>query len=159
MKQRPLTELLAEHPFTADLTDAQRQELANLAMIKVYEPDEFLIQEGRPATAFFLIVDGLVAIELFVPGRGARRLQTVEAGSALGWSWILAPNRWEFDACALERTLAIVVDANRLRELCDRDCCLGLHLMRKLLFVVAERLKAARIQLLDVYGPPREARQ
>ena len=159
MKDASLSELLAEHPFTADVSDEERQMLANLATIRVYEPDELLITEGRPATAFYLVVDGLVALELFVPGSGVRRLQTVEGGSAVGWSWMLAPYRWEFDARALQQTNVIVMDADRLRALLDRECCLGLHVVRKLLGVVAERLKATRLQLLDVYGPPTEVRQ
>lgn len=157
MTESTLLELLTTHPFTADLRREQRQALANLATLRVYESDELLIQEGQPATALFLVVDGLAAIELYVPGRGARRLQTVEAGSAIGWSWMLTPNRWEFDARALQATRAIVIDADRLRNLFDQDCCLGLHLMRKLLLVVAERLKAARLQLLDVYGASGDA--
>ena len=157
--ERSVPEILTEHPFTSDLSTEQRQALANLATMKSYGTDSLLLQEGRSATAFFLILDGLVGIEVFVPGRGARRLQTVEAGSVVGWSWMLAPNRWEFDARALEPTLALVLDADRLRALCDEDCSLGQHLTRKLLFVVAERLKAARLQLLDLYGPPKDARR
>ncbi|MCL4544564.1 MAG: cyclic nucleotide-binding domain-containing protein [Chloroflexi bacterium] len=151
-----LLELLARHPFTSELSDEQREALVSIALVKVYEPDELLIQEGRSATAFYLIVDGLVAIEMFLPSGGARRLQTVGAGSAVGWSWIVPFQRWEFDARALERTRAIVLDAERLRELFDREYYLGLHLLRKLLVVVAGRLTAARLQLLDVYGLPEE---
>lgn len=147
---------LRMHPFTADLNEEQLSELARLARVAVYEPNEYLLREGDPATAFYLIVSGLVSIEVFVPGHGARPLQTVEGGSAVGWSWILAPSRWEFDARALERTTALVLDGERLRQLFVRDCCLGLRLVQRLLFIVAERLKAARLQLLDLYGPPRE---
>ncbi|MCM8745578.1 cyclic nucleotide-binding domain-containing protein [Thermomicrobium sp. CFH 73360] len=156
MSDRELEEFLAVHPFTADLDESQRARLAKQARLAHYQPDEYLIQEGRPADAFYLIVQGLVSIELFVPGHGPRPLQTVEGGSAVGWSWMLAPSRWEFDARALERTTAVVFDAERLRALLLEDCCLGLRLVQRLLFLVTERLRAARLQLLDLYGPPRE---
>ncbi len=149
-------EILASHPFTADLSEEDRAQLARLARLAVYDPDDYLLREGQPATAFYLIVEGLVSIELFIPGHGPRPLQTVEGGSAVGWSWMLAPSRWEFDARALERTTAVVLDGERLRDLFIEDCCLGLRVVHRLLFVVAERLKAARLQLLDLYGPPRE---
>ncbi|MBI3979660.1 MAG: cyclic nucleotide-binding domain-containing protein [Chloroflexi bacterium] len=157
MSERSVWDLLVEHPFTSDLSDEDRRALADLATIKRYQPDELIIQEGRPATTFFLIADGLVAIELFLPDRGVRRLQTAGAGSAVGWSWMLAPSRWEFDVRALEPTTAVALNGERLRALFDRECCLGLQLTRKLLAVVAGRLKATRLQLLDVYGPPKEA--
>jgi CRP-like cAMP-binding protein len=156
MSERAPAEILASHPFTADFSDEDRAQLAELARVVVYDQDDYLLREGQPATAFYLIAEGLVSIELFVPGHGPRVLQTVEAGSAVGWSWVLAPSRWEFDARALERTTVLVLDAERLRQLFNEDCCLGLRLVHRLLFVVAERLKATRLQLLDLYGPPRE---
>lgn len=156
MSDRSIMELLATHPFTADLSEEQQAQLAARAQIAHFEPDEYLLREGQPATAFYLIVSGLVSIEVFVPGHGPRPLQTVEGGSAVGWSWMLAPSRWEFDARALERTTAVVFDAERLRALFLEDCCLGLRLVQRLLFLVTERLRAARLQLLDLYGPPRE---
>jgi len=156
MSDRSVMELLATHPFTADLSEEQQAQLAACARIAHFEPDEYLLREGQPATAFYLIVSGLVSIEVFVPGHGPRPLQTVEGGSAVGWSWMLAPSRWEFDARALERTTAVVFDAERLRALFLEDCCLGLRLVQRLLFIITERLRAARLQLLDLYGPPRE---
>ncbi len=156
MNDRSPLELLATHPFTADLSEDQQAHLATCARIAHFAPDDYLLREGQPATAFYLIVSGLVSIELFVPGHGPRPLQTVEGGSAVGWSWMLAPSRWEFDARALEPTTAVVFDAEQLRALFREDCCLGLRLVQRLLFVVTERLKAARLQLLDLYGPPRE---
>jgi len=156
MSDRAPEEVLGSHPFTADFSDEERARLVPLARVAVYEPDTYLLQEGQPATAFYLIVEGLVSIEVFVPGHGPRPLQTVEGGSAVGWSWMLAPSRWEFDARALQRTTALVLDAEQLRQLFNEDCCLGLRLVHRLLFLVAERLKAARLQLLDLYGPPRE---
>lgn len=154
MMERSMAELLAEHPFTSDLSEEQRENLGHIAKVDTFAPNDFLIQEGRPADAFFLIVNGLVAIELFLPGRGVQRLQTVAPGSAVGWSWMVVPNHWEFDARALESTTAIILPAFPLQKLIERDCDLGFQLTRKLLLVVAERLKAARLQLLDVYGPP-----
>ncbi len=156
MSDHTPAEILGSHPFTADLSDEDRAQLAKLARLGVYDPDDYLLREGQPATAFYLIVEGLVSIELFIPGHGPRPLQTVEGGSAVGWSWMLAPSRWEFDARALERTTALILDGERLRDLFVEDCCLGLRIAHRLLFVVAERLKAARLQLLDLYGPPRE---
>lgn len=156
MSDRSVLELLATHPFTADLSEEQQGQLAACGRIAHFEPGEYLLREGQPATAFYLIVSGLISIEVFVPGHGPRPLQTVEGGSAVGWSWMLAPSRWEFDARALERTTAVVFDAERLRALFLDDCCLGLRLVQRLLFLVTERLRAARLQLLDLYGPPRE---
>ncbi|MBI2939836.1 MAG: cyclic nucleotide-binding domain-containing protein [Chloroflexi bacterium] len=156
MPETTVSEILAQHPFTHDLDQEERKALAGLATVRTYEPDDLLIREGRAADTFFVIVDGLVAIEMFLPDRGVRRLQTVEAGDVVGWSWIVPPYRWEFDVRALARTTAVVLDAARLRELLDRDEHLATRLFQKLLLVVAARLSATRLQLLDIYAPPAE---
>lgn len=146
--------VLAEHPFTHDFSASDREGLAALAQRRTYGPDEWLIREGRAADALFLIVDGLVALEVFVPERGAIRVQTVGAGEVIGWSWVVPPYRWAFDARAVMKTDAIVFEAERLRALMEQDPRLGYRILHKLLGVVAERLKATRLQLMDIYAPP-----
>ena len=146
--------LLAEHSFTRELSDEDRQSLAAIAMVQRFGAGELIIQEGRPADAFFLLVDGEVAIEVFAPGAPTRTLQTVEPNSAIGWSWLVPPYQWEFDARAATETLALRFAAHELRVLFQHRCNLGLHIVGKLLIVVANRLKGTRLQLLDLYAPP-----
>ncbi len=155
MNDRSILDLLAEHAFTSGLGIEDRRLLADLTTTRSYQPGELLIQEGQPATAFFLVVSGRIAIEVYLKGGETRHLQTVVANSAIGWSWLVPPYRWEFDARALEPSTAIVVDAQRLRDLFGTHCTLGLHLTRELLAVVADRLKSTRLQLLDLYAPSR----
>jgi len=154
-----ILEALAQHPFTHNLDQAEREAMAAFAVARTYEPDEMILREGKAADAFFLIVSGLVAIELLLPDRGVLRLQTVGAGEVIGWSWLVPPYRWGFDARAISPTSAVLMDAKKLRGLFESDHRLGFHVVRDLLTVVAERLKAARLQLLDIYSLPKEARR
>jgi CRP-like cAMP-binding protein len=150
--------LLANHSFTRDLGEEDRQALADLARIERFGVGQLLIQEGQMANAFFLLVDGQVAIEVFAAGGGTRTLQTVPPNSAIGWSWLVPPYRWEFDARAVTDTTAIVFTADGLRGLFEQRSAVGLHIVRKLLVVVAERLKGTRLQLIDLYAPPAAGR-
>jgi CRP-like cAMP-binding protein len=154
MTEPAVSTLLAAHPFTRDLGEEDRQALGKLATTRRFGPGQLLIQEGQAAHAFFLLVEGEVAIEVFVAGGGTRTLQTVQPNSAIGWSWLVPPYRWEFDARALTDTTAIAFGADELRGLFERRCSVGLHIVGKLLVVVAERLKGTRLQLLDLYAPP-----
>jgi len=155
MSKAAVLEALRQHPFTHDMEEAWKEALAEMARLQTYPPDALLLREGRAADAFFLIVDGLVAIEMFVPERGTLRLQTVSAGEVVGWSWALPPYRWEFDARALAETTAVVLDAAALRARMGQDHALAAWILGRLLSVVAGRLKAARLQVLDLYAPPR----
>ena len=75
-----------------------------------------------------------------------------EAGEILGASWLVPPFRWTFDARALERTRAIALDAVCVRAKCEQNPELGWDLMKRLAPVLIERMQAARLQMLDVYG-------
>jgi CRP/FNR family cyclic AMP-dependent transcriptional regulator len=79
-------------------------------------------------------------------------LQTLEPGEIVGWSWLFPPYRWNFDVRALEPLGAIAFDGACLRGKCDRDPALGYTLMKRFARVLSERLGAARLQLLDLYG-------
>jgi hypothetical protein len=59
-----------------------------------------------------------------------------------------------FGARAVESTSAVAFDGACLRGKCDTDPALGYALMQRVSQVMYERLQAARVQLLDMYGAP-----
>ena len=74
-------------------------------------------------------------------------------GEVFGWSSLFQQRPKTAAARTIEPTRALALDAGRLRELCDADPRLGYLLTRRILEVVSERLKATRMQLLDIYSP------
>ncbi len=153
-KVQEIQDILAEHPFTHDLPEPEREKLARVAQLKTFAADEFLLREGRVSEMFYLIVAGRASVELYVPERGVLRLQTLGPGDAVGWSWMLPPYRANFDIRTLDTTEVIAFDAAQLRRMFDQDAYLGYQVARRLLAVVAERVRATRLQLLDMYAPP-----
>ena len=57
-----------------------------------------------------------------------------------------------YDVEALERARLVVIDAACLRDKCNADPAFGYRVMRTFAQVVAERLQATRLRLLDLYG-------
>ena len=93
-----------------------------------------------------------------MPGRGAVIVETLaRRATLLGWSWLLPPYRWHFDARALDPVRAIAFDGACLRGKCDADPALGYELMQRFAQVMVERLQATRLRLLDVYGHGRRS--
>jgi hypothetical protein len=86
------------------------------------------------------------------PERGRLVFQTLGEHEIVGISWLIPPYRWTFDARALELTRAIEVDARCLRQKCDDDHDLGYEMMKRFVPILVERLHAARMQILDLYG-------
>ena len=81
-------------------------------------------------------------------------LDTARDGDVVGWSWLVAPYRWTFDALATEETSVIAFDGACLRGKCEADHELGYVLMQRFAQIILDRLQSARLQLLDVYGTP-----
>ncbi|MCF6159381.1 MAG: cyclic nucleotide-binding domain-containing protein [wastewater metagenome] len=143
---------LAEHPFLKDLNPRLITFLAGCALSTQFHKNQFIFREGEEANYFYIILDGKVAIELFAPERGSITIQTIGEGEVLGWSWLIPPHRWRFDARAIESTRAIALDGRCLRSKCEEDHELGYEVLKRFASVITSRLEATRLQLLDVYG-------
>lgn len=138
---------LSEHPFCHLLTRAEIRALEQISEPVSFEPDDFLLRAGHDADRVFLIWAGRVAIEV-----GGRILQTLGPGDLLGISWVEPPHRWKFDARAVERTRTVRLDAEELRRLLGQDEALASRVYRQVNRSLGQRLEAARLQLLDLYG-------
>ncbi len=149
---RTLDLILRDVPLFHGLSEQQLELLAGCAGNVHFTDGQVLFREGDPADTFLLIRHGGVAIETFVPARGAITIETVEAGDVVGWSWLFPPYRWHFDARALSVVRATAFDGACLRGKCLDDPELGFELMSRFAQVLMERLQWTRLRLLDVYG-------
>lgn len=147
-----IVQALTEHPFLKGLNDRYLQLIAKCASSVRFEPKQYILREGQNADTFFLIRYGKVSIEVFAAGRGAITIQTVGEGEVLGWSWLIPPHQWRFDARATELTRGIALDGKYLRQQCDEEQAFGYELLKRLANVMSQRLHATRLQLLDMYG-------
>ena len=147
---------MKEHPFLAGLKPQYVKLLTGCAANVVFQPGEYLFREGDDADSFYFIRQGRVVIETSIPGKEPLVIQSREAGEVTGWSWLIPPYRWHFDARALELTRAISLDGKCLREKFEKDHDLGFEVMKRFTTIMADRLEATRLQLMDVYGPKDE---
>jgi CRP/FNR family transcriptional regulator, cyclic AMP receptor protein len=149
-----LERLLLEHPFLAGIEPRLGRELVGCVRNLRFEQDQYLFREAGAADTFYLIREGQVALELYVPGRQPMVIVTLGAGEMVGSSWLVPPYRWGFDARAMVTTRAFGLDAVCLRAKCESDHDLGYDMMKRVLPILARRMQAARQQLLDVYAGP-----
>jgi CRP/FNR family transcriptional regulator, cyclic AMP receptor protein len=147
-----ILEMLRQHPFVAGFEPHHVEKLAALATQIRFERDQVIFREGDDWTEFYLIVSGLVALEIAAPGH-TFRVQTLFAGDELGWSALLMGKGKQFQARTLERVDALAFEGPELLVACHEDTLFGFILMQRLLGVVSERLQATRLQLLDMHSP------
>jgi CRP/FNR family transcriptional regulator, cyclic AMP receptor protein len=154
-----LERILAAHPFFKGMEPIYHQLFVDCASNVRFEAGAFIFREGEEANQFYLIRHGRVAVEISTPERGAVIIQSLGEGDVLGWSWMMPPYRWHFDARAVELTRAIALDGRCLRERSEADHDLGFQLMKRAAQIMEERFQATRLQLLDVYGGAAAKRQ
>lgn len=147
-----LERILSQHPFFKELGGDYMQLVTGCASNVRFEPDQFIFREGADANQFYLIREGRVALQLFSPERGHITIETLGEGDILGWSWLIPPYSWHFDAKALDLTRAIALDGKCLRRKCEDDHHLGYELLKRFSHIMGQRLESTRLQLLDLYG-------
>ncbi len=144
-------ELLRKQPFVKGLKDHEVEMLGALAKEVRFPAERILFGEGELGTDFYLIVSGLVSLEI-APPSGVCRVDTLGAGDEMGWSSVIGEDT-VFQGRVLQDLHALAFDAAALRALCEEDTAFGYRLMRRVLGVVADRLQATRLLVMDSYWP------
>jgi CRP/FNR family transcriptional regulator, cyclic AMP receptor protein len=143
---------VADHPFFEGLGAELASAAEDLAKEQRFDTGEVVVSDGDPATTFFLVFQGKVALEVGTPEKPHLTIQTVGPGEVLGWSWLVPPYLWRFDARALKPTHVLAIDGAAFREVLSARPDQGYRFLVRLLPIIAERLENTRIQLLDIHG-------
>ena len=106
---------LAAHPFLKGMSRHHIELLALCAMPTEFDAGQMVLREGEPASGFYLIETGKVALETTADDGKTVVIDTVGAGEPLGWSWLFPPYLWSFDARATEPCTAICFSGLLLR--------------------------------------------
>ncbi len=147
-----VVEAVRAHPFFHGFDPAFVHEVCQHAREVRFEPDELLAKEGAPADVFYLILEGKVALEAGAADNPHLTVQTVGRDEVLGWSWLVAPHRWRFDARATKPVRAAALSAEVLRRTLASHPTWGYQFLIRFMPVLAERLENTRIQLLDLHA-------
>jgi CRP-like cAMP-binding protein/1-acyl-sn-glycerol-3-phosphate acyltransferase len=145
-------ELLAGSPFFEGFDRSDVAELAGQARIVAFQAGERVFAEGEPATALFLLISG--AVELSFGGQAGQdgpglAVQTItHVGHPIGWSAMVEPYAYRATATAQEATQLLALDRNVLDRQAKANPSFGVALMRAVLGVVGDRLRATRLRLV-----------
>jgi CRP/FNR family cyclic AMP-dependent transcriptional regulator len=112
-----------------------------------FAADEFLVHAGEPADEFFLLKDGLVALEM-----NRVTIATIDDDELLGVSWLLTPRAWTWDARAIQPVNALAIDVEQLIALCEQDHSVGYHFMKQVGSVLEWRFLSTALQAANLYA-------
>jgi len=145
-----LEPILRQHSFFKDLPEEYFNFILGCTSHVFFKAGEVMLKENTSADKFYLVRSGHVALYIAEPREIT--IQTIGENDILGWSWLVPPYRYRFSAKALENSRLLALDGKCLREKCEKNADLGYELMKRLVKIFAERLEAARLQLIDIYN-------
>ena len=147
--------MLQTIPWFQELPPEHFEKLISISCLSDYEAGEELFREGDQEDCLYIVLEGRVAIEMFVPNRGRVRIYTAEPMDIVGWSSITPVVRQRTaGATAVLPSRLVCLNAQKLYAVCEADHDLGYVVYRRLANVVATRLLTTRLQLLDMFAHP-----
>jgi len=145
---------LATHEFFSELDDRSKKFLADSAKVRAVDAGDVLFHQGESADKFYLLQSGEVSVQVPALMGPALQIQKIRNDQILGWSWLIPPYRWNFQALALEATQVLEFDGSIILARCEQDPAFGYQLLKLFAALMSERLDAARQKMMDQWDPP-----
>lgn len=120
-----------------------------------FQAGEHIWRQGELHESCYLVLNGQLALEIYVPMHGPIVVDTIAPGDLLGASGLLNSQKWSFDARALTDVQAVTIDCGKLRWLTEQDYELGFRIYRVLARTLDGRLATARRRLIELGTPTR----
>jgi CRP/FNR family transcriptional regulator len=130
------------------LSGEELQEIAAIARESAYEEGDLILAEDELAKELFILCEGRVQVHIRlrspVEPDGETIIEEVEPGRIFGWSSMVKQRRFTASVKALEPVKALVMDADKMNALFDRNAHIGFVVMKQLAEVIASRLRHTR---------------
>jgi CRP-like cAMP-binding protein len=121
-----LADILSQNPWFQSLGPDHFEKLVAIAGLGEWAEGQTIFAEGTPDGKLYLILEGRVAIEKHVPGRGRVTLLTLGPSEIFGWSAVVPViGTKTATARAITPTQAVTFDSQALEQACDEDHDLG----------------------------------
>ena len=151
LNQADLTSTIKTIPWFLELAPDSVQRLVKIAEMRSFEKGAIIFSEGEQHPFLYVIMEGRVSLESYVPGQGAMPILTAESLDVIGWSSLTPVVRQKTStARVLEHTNLMAFHAQQLMAACEADCDLGFVIMRRLANIVASRMLNHRLHLLGI---------
>lgn len=147
-------ETIRRYRFFSFMNHIQLHEVAMITEEKEVQAGVTLFSAGDPAGALYLLREG--GVELHYTVVDERRMEKrqdflvglINPGEMFGISALIRPFVYTTGAITSELCRLLVIDAEQLRSLCDKDKDLAAEWQRHIAEVTLERLNYTRVQLL-----------
>lgn len=154
MADKTIEQHIDAQEFLADLKPDFKKYLVEHARFRSLDANEVLFRYDTEADRFHLVTEGRVSIEVAAIEGPPLELQELGPGAILGWSWLIPPYRWSFQARAEEAGEVIEFNGRAVRDRCEANPEFGYEILKRFSALMSERLSSAREQMMEEWSPP-----
>ena len=154
MSKQPIEAYLSSLAFFHELDERFLKVLSNSCTVLEINEGDVLFHQGERADKFYLLRNGQVSVQVPALVGPTLEIQALSKDEILGWSWLIPPYRWHFQARAMEDSDLLEFDGNAILVHCEEDPKFGYELLKRFAALMSERLDAARQKMMDQWDPP-----
>ena len=146
-------EYLSAHEFFSEFSDDDLKFLCVCSSTREIEKGKILFRQGEHADKFYVVRNGRISLQMPAIMGPALEIQTLGKDQVLGWSWLISPYKWNFQAKAEEDSELLQFDGAEILARCEQEPKFGYELLKKFAALMSECLNAARLKMMDEWNP------
>lgn len=144
---------IADSQYFSGLAEDAIEFLAANANNKQLGAGKVLFHHGDKAEHFYLLLDGHLSLEIPAIEGPSLQLQDIGPGKVAGWSWLIPPHLWKFQARARTPIDYLEFDGAAILAYCEAQPGFGYQLIKRFSALMSERLQFARRKMMDEWKP------
>ncbi|MCK5830371.1 MAG: cyclic nucleotide-binding domain-containing protein [Methylococcales bacterium] len=153
MNNQSVSSYLSTHYFFSTLSDDIKYLLCKSANTVDIKNGHVLFRHGEHADKFYIVLSGKISIQIPAIMGPTLDIHTLSSDQVLGWSWLISPYQWHFQAKAEENSTLIEFDGSTILQRCEQEPKFGYELLKRFAALMSERLDASRQKMMDEWNP------
>jgi CRP-like cAMP-binding protein len=153
MTNAKLRQIVADSQFFSGLDEAAIDFLAANATHRQLDSGQVLFHQGERAEHFYLMLAGHLSLGIPALEGPSLELQDIGPGQIAGWSWLMPPNLWNFQARARTAVECLEFDGVAILVHCEQEPKFGYELIKRFSALMSERLQFARQKMMQEWKP------
>ncbi|MEI6336159.1 MAG: cyclic nucleotide-binding domain-containing protein [Methylococcaceae bacterium] len=146
-------EYLSTHEFFSEFNDDDLKFLCERSSTYEIKMGHILFRQGEKANRFYVVRNGRISLQMPAIMGPTLEIQTLDKDQVLGWSWLISPYKWNFQAKAEEDSELLQFDGAAILVRCEHEPKFGYELLKKFAALMSEGLNVARQKMMDEWNP------
>jgi CRP-like cAMP-binding protein len=153
VSNQSIAEYLSAHEFFSELSEDVLKFLCECASAREIKKGQILFRQGERADKFYVVRNGRISVQIPALMGPTLEIQALGKDQVLGWSWLISPYQWNFQAKAEEDSELLEFDGTAILARCEQEPKFGYELLKRFAALMSQRLDAARQKMMDQWNP------